>query len=273
MKKIMFVLFLIFQTVVLSTTLLAEERLKLSTTTSTENTGLLSVLLPPFEKEFNVRVDVISVGTGQALKLAENGDVDVTLVHAKKLEDEFMTKGFGKDRRDIMYNDFVIIGPKNDPAEVRKAKNVAEVFKKIADGKTSFISRGDNSGTHTKEKECWEKAGIKPSGVWYVESGKGMGEVINMADEKNAYTLSDRGTYLAYKSKCELEILFEGDPSLFNPYSIIAVNPEKYPHVNYKKAKALIEWITSEKGQSIIRDFGKDKFGHALFVPTAVPLK
>ena len=228
------------------------------------------MILPPFEKMFNVRVDVISVGTGQALKLAENGDVEVTLVHAKKLEDEFMAKGFGVNRKDVMYNDFVIIGPKNDPAGIKQVKKASEAFKKIADAKTSFISRGDNSGTHTKEKECWEQAGIKPSGNWYIESGKGMGEVINMADEKRAYTLSDRGTYLAYKSKSELEILFEGDKTLFNPYSIIAVNPEKHPHVNYKKAMALVEWITSAEGQKIIGEFGKDKFGQALFVPTAI---
>ncbi|OGL41157.1 MAG: tungsten ABC transporter substrate-binding protein [Candidatus Schekmanbacteria bacterium RIFCSPHIGHO2_02_FULL_38_11] len=270
MRKKVFVLFLIFQFALVSITLFAQERLKLSTTTSTENTGLLNVLLPPFEKKLDVKVDIISVGTGQALKLAENGDVDVTLVHAKKLEDEFMAKGFGVDRRDVMYNDFVIIGPKNDPAGVKKEKNVIEAFKKIAEAKVIFISRGDNSGTHTKEKECWEKADIKPSGNWYVESGKGMGEVINMADEKMGYTLSDRGTYLAYKSKCELEILFEGDSSLFNPYSVIAVNPEKHPHVNYKKAKALVEWITSVEGQKIIGEFGKDKFGQALFVPTAI---
>jgi len=251
----------------------AQERLKLSTTTSTENTGLLKRLLPPFEKMFNVKVDVIPVGTGQALKLAENGDVDVTLIHAKKLEDEFMAKGLGVNRRDVMYNDFVIIGPKNDPAGIKKAKNAAAAFKQIADAKTSFISRGDNSGTHTKEKECWDQAGIKPSGNWYIESGKGMGEVINMADEKRAYTLSDRGTYLAYKSKTELEILFEGDKTLFNHYSIIAVNPEKHPHVNYKKAMALVEWITSAEGQKIIGEFGKDKFGQALFVPTAIPIK
>src|SRR3990167_4257481 len=174
MRKKVFVLFLIFQFALVYITLFAQERLKLSTTTSTENTGLLKVLLPPFEKMFDVRVDVISVGTGQALKLAENGDVDVTLVHAKKLEDEFMAKGFGVDRRDVMYNDFVIIGPKNDPAGVKKEKNVIEAFKKIAEAKVIFISRGDNSGTHTKEKECWEKADIKPSGNWYVESGKGM---------------------------------------------------------------------------------------------------
>ena len=251
----------------------AEERLKLSTTTSTENTGLLKVLLPPFEKMFNIKVDVIPVGTGQALKLAENGDVDVTIVHARKLEDEFMAKGFGVNRRDVMYNDFVILGPKNGPAGIKQAKNAYEAFKKIVDTKAVFISRGDNSGTHAKEKECWNEAKVKPSGNWYVESGKGMGEVINMADEKKAYTLSDRGTYLAYKGKTDLVILFEGDPLLFNPYGIIAVNPAKYPHANYLKAMALIGWVTSQEGQKIIRGFGKDKFGEPLFIPTAIPGK
>ncbi|OGL46713.1 MAG: tungsten ABC transporter substrate-binding protein [Candidatus Schekmanbacteria bacterium RBG_16_38_11] len=262
-----------FHIILVSTTLSAQERLKLSTTTSTENTGLLQALLPPFERMFNIKVDVIPVGTGQALKLAENGDVDVTIVHARKLEDEFMAKGFGVNRRDVMYNDFVIIGPKNDPAGIKQAKNAYEAFKKIADTKAVFISRGDNSGTHAKEKECWNEAKVKPSGNLYVESGKGMGEVINMADEKKAYTLSDRGTYLAYKGKTDLVILFEGDPLLFNPYGIIAVNPAKYPYANYLKAMALIGWVTSQEGQKIIREFGKDKFGGPLFIPTAIPGK
>ena len=251
---------------------LAGQRLKLSTTTSTENSGLLYVLLPPFEKMFNIEVDVIPVGTGKALKLAENGDVDVTMVHARSLEDKFVDEDYGVNRRDVMYNDFVIIGPKSDPAGIKGAKTAAEAFKLISQNKATFISRGDRSGTYVKELNIWEKAGIKPSGTWYLEAGKGMGDVLIMANEKMAYTLTDRGTYLAFigGKKIELPVLFEGDPFLFNPYGIIAVNPAKHPHVNYIKAMALIGWITSPDGQKIIKDFGKSKFGQPLFVPVAV---
>ena len=251
---------------------MAEERLKLSTTTSTENSGLLYVLLPPFEKMFNIKVDVIPVGTGKALKLAENGDVDVTMVHARSLEDKFVDEDYGVNRRDVMYNDFVIIGPKSDPAGIKGAKTAAEAFKLISHNKAPFISRGDRSGTYVKELNIWGKTGIKPSGTWYLEAGKGMGDVLIMANEKMAYTLADRGTYLAFigGKKIELRVLFEGDPFLFNPYGIIAVNPAKHPHVNYIKAMALIGWITSTDGQKIIKDFGKSKFGQPLFVPVAV---
>jgi len=252
---------------------LAGGRLKLSTTTSTENSGLLYALLPPFEKIFNVKVDVIPVGTGKALKLAENGDVDVTMVHARSLEDKFVAEGYGINRRDVMYNDFVIIGPKSDPAGIKSAKTAAEAFKLITQNKATFISRGDRSGTHVKELNIWEKAGIKPSGTWYLEAGKGMGEVLTMTNEKRAYTMADRGTYLAFigERKISLPVLFEGDPFLFNPYGIIAVNPATHPHVNYIKAIALIGWMTSPEGQKIIKEFGKDKFGQPLFVPVAVP--
>jgi len=256
----------------LSHPLFPRERLKLSTTTSTENSGLLYALLPPFEKMFNLKVDVIPVGTGKALKLGENGDVDVTLVHAHSLEDRFVAEGYGVNRRDVMYNDFVIIGPKSDPAGVKRAKMADDAFNLIAKNKATFISRGDRSGTHVKELNIWEKAGLKPSGKWYLEAGRGMGEVLIMADEKTAYTMTDRGTYLPFISggKINLPILFEGDPLLFNPYGIIAVNPAKYPHVNYIKAMTLIGWMTSQEGQKIIKGFGKDKFGQPLFIPVAV---
>ncbi|MDY6844352.1 MAG: substrate-binding domain-containing protein [Thermodesulfobacteriota bacterium] len=251
----------------------AEERLKLSTTTSTENSGLLGTLLPPFEKMCNVRIDVIPVGTGKALKLAENGDVDVTLVHARTLEDKFVAEGYGVNRRDVMYNDFVIIGPSSDPAGIKKAKSAVEAFSYIAKKKALFISRGDRSGTNIKELKIWENAGIKPRGAWYLESGKGMGEVLTMAYEKTAYTITDRGTYLAYvgEKKIDSRVLFEGDSVLFNPYGIIAVNPATHPHVNYVKALALIGWVTSQEGQKIIREFGKEKFGQPLFIPVAIP--
>lgn len=252
---------------------LGEGRLILSTTTSTENSGLLDVLLPPFEKMFNVKVQVIPVGTGKALKLAENGDVDVTLVHARPLEDKFVAEGYGVNRRDVMYNDFVIIGPESDPARVKSAKTADEAFNLIARNRATFISRADRSGTHLKELTIWEKAGLKPSGKWYLEAGKGMGEALTMANEKRAYTIADRGTYLAFMGgrKISLPVIFEGDPILFNPYGIITVNPAKYPHVNYIKAMALIGWVTSRRGQKIIKEFGKDRFGQPLFIPLAVP--
>ena len=257
----------------LATPLLAAEgRLKLSTTTSTENSGLLYVLLPPFEKQFNVKVDVISVGSGKAIKLGENGDVDVVLVHERDLEDKFLADGYGVNRRDVMHNDFVIIGPAADPAGIRKAKTAAEAFKLIAKKEATFVSRGDKSGTHSKELSLWKKAGVTPGGSWYMESGMGMGEVLIMAYEKGAYTLTDRGTYLAFQKggKINLPILFEGDPTLFNPYGIIAVNPARHPSVNYIMAMALIGWVTSQEGQRIIADFGKEKFGVPLFYPDAI---
>ena len=240
----------------------AQERMRLSTTTSTDNSGLLQVLLPVFERKHNVKVDVIAVGTGKALKLAEAGDVDVTLVHARALEDKFVAEGFGVNRRDVMYNDFVLLGPAKDPARVKEAKTAAEAFGKIAKAnarwwapKTRFISRGDESGTHVMEKALWKASGETPKGRWYVEAGAGMGEIINMATEQQAYTLSDRGTYIAYQGKSDLQILFAGDKSMFNPYGIIAVNPAKHPHAKYALAMALIEFMTSAEGKRIIENF------------------
>jgi tungstate transport system substrate-binding protein len=250
----------------------AEGRLKLSTTTSTENSGLLYELLPPFEKKFNIKVDVISVGSGKAIKLGENGDADVVLMHERDLEDKFVADGYGVNRRDVMHNDFVIIGPTADPAGIRKAKTAAEAFKLIAKKRATFVSRGDKSGTHSKELSLWKKAGVTPGGSWYMESGMGMGEVLIMAYEKGAYTLTDRGTYLAFQKggKINLPILFEGDSTLFNPYGIIAVNPARHPSVNYIMAMALIGWVTSPEGQRIIADFGKGKYGAPLFYPDAI---
>ena len=250
----------------------AEERLKLSTTTSTENSGLLYELLFPFEKKFNIKVDIISVGSGKAIKLGENGDADVVLVHERDYEDKFVAEGYGVNRRDVMHNDFVIVGPAADPAGISKAKSAAEVFKLIAKKRAPFVSRGDKSGTHSKELSLWMKAKVKPSGSWYMESGSGMGEVLIMAHEKGAYTLTDKGTYLAFQKegKINLSILFENDPTLFNPYGIIAVNPARHPSVNYLMAMALIGWVTSQEGQRIIADFGKGKYGAPLFFPDAI---
>ncbi len=234
----------------------AEERLKMSTTTSTQDSGLLKVLLPPFEKKNNCKVDVIAVGTGQALKLGEAGDVDVVFVHARKLEDKFVADGFGVNRKDVMYNDFVIIGPKNDPAGVAKAKSAVEALKMIAAKQSTFISRGDKSGTHTKELELWKSAGVEPKGSWYVEAGQGMGPVITMATERQGYTLADRGTYNAFKGqKTDLTIVFQGEKGLFNPYGIIAVNPKKFPHVKFDLAMKLIDFVTGAEGQKIIADY------------------
>ncbi len=245
----------------------AETRLKMSTTTSTENSGLLSVLLPPFEKVNNVKVDVIAVGTGKALKLGENGDVDVVFVHARPAEDKFVADGHGIDRRDVMFNDFIIVGPKSDPDGLKKAKTAVEAFKALAKGKADFISRGDDSGTNKKEKRLWKAAGITPQGKWYIEAGQGMGAVLQMAFQKKAYAMTDRGTYLAFTDKIDLIILFQGDDALFNPYGIIAVNPKKYPKVNYKMAKKFIDYVTGPQGQQIIGDYKKN--GKHLFFPDA----
>jgi tungstate transport system substrate-binding protein len=239
-----------------SSTALAQDRLRMSTTTSTENSGLLKVLLPPFEKQCNCRVDVISVGTGKALKLGETGDVDVVLVHARKLEDKFVADGYGVNRRDVMYNDFVVIGPASDPAHVKGAKTSGEAFKRIADSKSTFISRGDESGTHQKEKEIWAEAGVTPQGNWYRSAGQGMGEVISMASEQRAYTLADRGTYNAFRhGKSDLAVVFEDEKGLFNPYGVIAVNPKKFPHVKYELAMKFVDFITGPEGQKIIANY------------------
>lgn len=245
----------------------AEERLRMSTTTSTENSGLLKVLLPPFEKSCDCKVDVIAVGTGKALKLGEMGDVDVVFVHARALEDKFVADGFGVNRKDVMYNDFVIIGPSSDPAGVKGAKTAAEAFSRIAAKNAVFISRGDESGTHEKEKELWKVEGIAQKGSWYIEAGQGMGEVINMATEKQGYTLADRGTYIAYKKKTDLVLLYEGDKTLFNPYGVITVNPQRHTHVKHDLAKKLTGFLTSKEGQGIIAEFKVN--GEQLFFPNA----
>lgn len=234
----------------------AEERLKMSTTTSTQDSGLLKVLLPPFEQKNKVRVDVIAVGTGQALKLGEAGDVDLVFVHARKLEDKFVADGFGVNRKDVMYNDFVVIGPKTDPAGIGKAKSTAEALKLIAAKGATFISRGDKSGTHIKEKELWQAAGTEPKGSWYVEAGQGMGPVITMATERQGYTLADRGSYNAFKGqKTDLVILFQGEKGLFNPYGVIAVNPKKHPHVKHDLAMRFIDYVTGPEGLKMIADY------------------
>ncbi len=249
----------------------SSSRLRLATTTSTENTGLLAAILPAFEKLFACKVQVIALGSGQAMAVARRGDADVVLTHAKPLEEEFMASGHGLERRMVMYNDFVVVGPPEDPARVSGARTAAEAFSRIARGRANFFSRGDSSGTHVKEREIWKAAGIEPQGSWYMEVGRGMGETLMMASEKRGYTLADRGTLLAFRGKVSLSVLLEGAPMLRNDYSVIAVNPELHPGVNYPCAKRFIEWIASRAGQKLIGDFGKEKFGLPLFHPAATP--
>ena len=241
----------------------AQERLRMSTTTSTENSGLLAVLLPPFEKKFGCKVDVVAVGTGKALKLGEAGDVDVVFVHARSLEDKFVANGFGVNRRDVMYNDFVVVGPPDDPAGAGKTQSAPEAFRAISSKGSPFISRGDESGTHQKEKEIWASAGIVPKGAWYVEAGQGMGEVLTMAAQKRGYTLSDRGTYVAFRKKTDLVVVRQGDTTLWNPYGIIAVNPKKHAHAKYDLAMKLVEFVTGPEGRSLIAGYKVD--GEQLF--------
>lgn len=240
----------------------------LATTTSTENSGLLAFILPDFEKAHNAKVDVIAVGTGQALKLGEDGNTDVVLVHARASEDAFMQAGHGSRREDVMYNDFVIVGPGNDPAGIRGMTEAAKALAQIAKAQATFVSRGDDSGTHVKEKAIWKAAGIEPSGAWYIAAGQGMGAVLTMANEQKAYTLSDRATYLARTLEgIELEILVEEDPILFNPYGVIAVNPAKGSHIKAELANTFIDWLISLPTQEKIGQFGIDRFGSPLFMP------
>lgn len=243
--------------------------LRLATTTSTENSGLLAVLLPPFEKAHGVKVHVIAVGTGKALKLGENGDVDIVLVHAPAAEAKFVADGFGVGRREVMYNDFVLVGPKDDPANVKGATTVAEAFRRLAAAKAPFVSRGDNSGTHRKELALWRAAGVTAHGSWYVDTGQAMGAVLRIADEKQACTLTDRGTYLAYGGKIDLAVLFEGDAALHNPYGVIAVNPARHPGVRHELAVRLIAYLTGPQGQRVIASYRKH--GQQLFHPSASP--
>ncbi|KAB3525735.1 substrate-binding domain-containing protein [Alkaliphilus serpentinus] len=243
----------------------------LSTTTSTENSGLLDYILPVFQEETGIEVKVVAVGTGQALKMGEDGEADVLLVHAKASEEEFVANGHGVERYDVMYNDFILIGPKEDPLKVKEAagKNITEAMKLIFENNGTFVSRGDDSGTHKKELSLWRELGIEPEGDNYISAGQGMGAVIQMTDEMKGYTLTDRATYLSMMEEIEAVIVVEGDERLFNQYGIIAVDPSKNDKINNEAANLLIEWILSEKGQKLIGEFGKDKYGQSLFIPNA----
>jgi tungstate transport system substrate-binding protein len=248
----------------------AQSEIICSSTTSTENSGLFGYILPIFEKKTGIKVKVVARGTGAAIEMGKRGDADVAFVHAKEQELKAVEEGFFVDRHDVMYNDFVIIGPANDPAKIKGMKSAAEALKKIA-GASAFVSRGDNSGTHSKELSLWKKVGAEPKGQkWYLEVGQGMEKTQRIANEKQAYTLTDRGTWLATKDKDKLEmvIVLEGDPVLFNQYGVMAVNPEKHKHVKYKEALTFINWLISKEGQQAIGSF-KDKNGNALFIPNA----
>ena len=243
-------------------------RLILATTTSTYDSGLLDFILPDFEEQYGVTVDVVAVGTGQALELGESGDADVLLVHARDREDAFMAAGHGSRREDVMYNDFIIIGPPEDPAGIRGQAEAAVAMQKISAIQAPFVSRGDDSGTHIKERGIWAEAGLEPAGDWYISAGQGMGGVLTMANELLAYTLSDRATYLSRTQEgLDLEIMVEGDPILFNPYGVIAINPEKGEHIQAELANQFIDWLISVPTQKLIGEFGVEKFGSPLFTP------
>jgi tungstate transport system substrate-binding protein len=253
--------------------------LRLATTTSTADSGLLTNILPDFEKLCNCKVDVVAVGTGQAIAIGQKGDADVLLVHARKQEDQFVKDQDAKERFDVMYNDFIVLGPKDDPAKVAGAASAKDAFKAIMDKQATFASRGDKSGTNTKELSIWSSMGITPTKdlAWYKALGQGMGETLNFANEQGAYTLSDRGTYLSMKDKLpNLAIVLGGntlaenkDKSLLNPYGVLAVNPDKHPGVKFDLATQFVKWITSVDEQQKIGDYGKDKFGQSLFYPSS----
>lgn len=247
----------------------ANKKVILATTTSTVDTGLLDELLPIFKEQTGYEVSTIAVGTGEALRMGEEGNADVLLTHAPASEQPLVDKGDVINYQLVMHNDFVIVGPASDPAKIKGMKSAADSFKKIMDSSSAFVSRGDDSGTHKKEKSIWEKLNVEPKGDWYIEAGAGMGDTLRMASEEQAYTLTDRGTYLAWKDKLDLEVMVEGDKILLNIYHVMQVNPEKNDKINAEGAKAFVEFMVSPDTQKIIEDFGKDKYGEPLFVPDA----
>ncbi|MGD0020918.1 MAG: substrate-binding domain-containing protein [Smithellaceae bacterium] len=247
-----------------------QKNIILATTTSTQDTGLLDVLIPLFEKQTGYFVKTIAVGSGQAMAMGEKGEADVLLVHSPDAEKKFIADGFGSNRRLVMHNDFIIVGPGADQAKIKNIKSAAEAFKMIAWANALFVSRGDNSGTHSQEKKLWKAAGVNPEGQkWYQQTGLGMGQTLNVAAEKKGYTLADRGTYLAIKKTLGLDILVEGDAALLNIYHVIEVNVEKWPKVNAAGAKAFADFMVSKRTQDIIKSFGVDKYGSPLFFPDA----
>ncbi|WP_313343815.1 substrate-binding domain-containing protein [Sedimentibacter sp.] len=247
-----------------------ERSIILATTTSTEDSGLLDFLLPIFKEKTGIQVEVVAKGTGAALELAKNGDADGVLVHAKAQEEQFIADGFAKERFDVMYNDFILVGPESDPANLLTdaPNDPIEAFALIAEKQAAFISRGDESGTHTKEKSYWNELNITPEGEWYVSAGTGMGAVLQMADEKLAYTLTDRATYLSMMDELDLVIVTEKNDKMYNQYGVMMVNPEKYP-IKEAEVQEFIDWILSEEGQNLISEFGVEEYGQSLFIPNA----
>ncbi|MFQ5417673.1 MAG: substrate-binding domain-containing protein [Myxococcota bacterium] len=248
------------------------KNLILATTTSTQDSGLLDVLVPIFEKQSGYRVKTIAVGTGEALAMGGRGDADVLLAHAPALEKRYVAEGSMINRRMIMHNDFIVVGPEGDPAGLKGLTDAADALRRIASAKATFVSRGDNSGTHFREKKLWEGAGIQPSGDWYLESGQGMGATLVIASEKRAYTLCDRGTFLAMRKGLEIEALVEGDRVLLNLYSVMEVNPERFSKVNHAAAVAFGDFLVTPETQAIIETFGVEKFGQPLFFPDAAKM-
>ncbi|MEJ2695695.1 MAG: extracellular solute-binding protein [Candidatus Sulfobium sp.] len=248
----------------------AETRIRCASTTSTQNSGLFDYILPIFKKQTGITVDVVAVGTGAAIEIGKRGDADVVFVHARQLELKAVKEGYFVNRHDVMYNDFVIIGPPGDPAGIKGLKSAAVAFKKIAEGGYTFVSRGDRSGTNIKELAIWKKAGVNPKDrKWYLEVGQGMEKTERIASEKRAYTLTDRGTWLATmdKDRLDMAILLQGDPALFNQYGVMAVNPARHKHVKYKEAMKFVNWLISKKGQKIIASYKRK--GEELFFPDA----
>ena len=244
--------------------------LTLASTTSTRDSGLIRYLVPRFRSLSGADVRVVAVGTGRALELGRRGDVDVVLVHARQAEDRFMADGHGLLRRDVMYNDFVIVGPRSDPAGVAGTGAALAAFARIAEHEATFLSRGDDSGTHQAERRLWAMSGVEPSASsdrWYRETGNGMGATLNTASQLGSYSLSDRGTWIAFRNRGDLRILFEGDPPLHNPYGVMIVNPERHPHVKVDLARRFVEWLVSDEGQRAIADFRLE--GQQLFYPSA----
>ncbi len=269
MKQIMAGLFVAALAALPPPPLTAGETLTLASTTSTLDSGLFDSLIPPFEKKFSCSVKVIAVGTGQAMRLARDGNADVLLVHDREAEEKFVAEGFGIERLAVMHNDFVLVGPAADPAKAGGLKAV-EAFARIA-AAAPFVSRGDDSGTHKKELKLWLAAGIQPSGPWYLESGSGMEATLRVANEKSAYCLVDRATWLSHRQEADaLAVLIQGDEPLLNPYSVIVVSPAKFSWVNVRLARLFAEFIRSAEGQAIIRDFGRERYGAPLFYPDVV---
>jgi len=248
-----------------------KSQLLIASTTSTQNSGLFDILIPAYEKSsrYDVRVEVVAVGTGKAIRIAKKGEADMLFVHDPFREEKFISEGYGVNRRAVMHNDFVILGPAKDPARIKGSKSAIDAFEMIAEAGSPFVSRGDDSGTNIKELDIWDDAGINPKGKgWYFETGSKMGDTLLVANQKKAYTLSDRGTFLNFESKVDLKVLSQGDPLLRNQYSVIAVNPEKFPDVRYREAMDFIAFVTSQEGQRIIADY--KKHGTNLFYPDAV---